>query len=326
MVIPPLLRYSSQLRYDRARGVLAALDWRAEPASQTFAEYSSPEQLAAALAEARVDPRAAPLLPGYALALAARGWAGRPTEARRAASIQAGEWLRQARPGDTALAQALDPALELADAAALAGGDAEAALIEHATAAASRADRVAERCGRIAAGLLDERDHLLTYGYAGPALGWLLSTAQAEGKAARLSVAAAPGDHLAQVTLALAAELGLPAELVSPGALTQNAYTLCVVAAERVALDGSLAVARGAAELLGQARAARLPCYALSYAGPDPAYYGQEQLAAELGGHELAPPELIGAIITHRGIYRPEMVARFLGDGDAPLDTIPLQG
>ena len=321
-----MLRYAAQLRYDRERGTLAALDWRAEPAGQAFAEYSSPEQLAGALAEGRADPRAAPLLPGYALALAAHGWASRPTEARRAAIIQAGEWLRRAQPGDIALAQALEPALELADTALLAGGDAEAALIDYAAAAISRADRVAERCGRIAAGLLDEHDNLLTYGYAGPALSWLLSTAQAEGKTARLSVAAAPDDHFAQATLALAAELGLPAELVTPGALAPHAHTICVVAAERVALDGSLVVARGGAALLEQARAARLPCYALSYAGPDPACYGQEQLAAELGEHDLAPPELIGAIITHRGIYRPEMIARFLGDSDAPLDTIPLQG
>jgi methylthioribose-1-phosphate isomerase len=36
------------------------------------------------------------------------------------------------------------------------------------------------------------------------------------------------------------------------------------------------------------------------------------------------PPSLISAIITNRGIYRPEMIARYLGDGDAPLDVIPL--
>lgn len=328
MATPTLLRYAAQLRYDQPRGSLAVLDWPAGRAGDSFSEYGSAEQLAQALAERRVDPRAAPLLAGYALALAAHGWAGRPTEARRAALIQAGEWLRQARPGDHALARALEPALALADQLALAGGDAEAALAQHAAAAISRADRVAERCGRIAAGLLDEHDHILTHGYAGPALGWLLSAALAEGKAARLSVAGDPGDG--QVALALAAELGLPAELAPAAALTQalaaHTYTICLVAAERIALDGSLAVARGAAAMLSQARAARLPCYALSYAGPDASCHGQAQLAAELGAHELAPPELIGAIITHRGIYRPEMVARFLGDSDAPLETIPLQG
>ena len=43
--------------------------------------------------------------------------------------------------------------------------------------AIGRADRVAERCGRIAAGLLDDGDRLLTYGFAGPALAWMLSPA-----------------------------------------------------------------------------------------------------------------------------------------------------
>jgi methylthioribose-1-phosphate isomerase len=39
---------------------------------------------------------------------------------------------------------------------------------------------------------------------------------------------------------------------------------------------------------------------------------------------DVLPPELISAIITSRGIYRPEMIARYLGDGEAPLDVIPL--
>jgi methylthioribose-1-phosphate isomerase len=48
-------------------------------------------------------------------------------------------------------------------------------------------------------------------------------------------------------------------------------------------------------------------------------------LAAGAGtGNSVVPPEQISAIITSRGIYRPEMVARYLGDGDAPVDVIPL--
>ena len=58
--------------------------------------------------------------------------------------------------------------------------------------------------------------------------------------------------------------------------------------------------------------------YVLGGDGPDPA------LDTVVAAHDVMPPELISAIITSRGIYRPEMIARYLGDGDAPLDVIPL--
>ena len=40
---------------------------------------------------------------------------------------------------------------------------------------------------------------------------------------------------------------------------------------------------------------------------------------------DVTPPDLISAIVTSRGIYRPERVADHLRDGDAPIDVIPLR-
>lgn len=301
----PLLRYRSQLRYDAARGILAALDPHAMPAAQ-WAEFSAPEPLAEALS-AGLGGEAARFLAGYGLALAAHHWAARPSEARRAAIIQAGAWLRNALPADARAAALIDAALARADAAILAGNSAEAALVEFADADVARADRAAERCGRIAAGLLDEHDAVACGGHAGPALAWALVAARAEGKQPTLVFQT---NHA--WAAALAAQLGV--------ATAQTGATICMLTAARIARDGSAAVRPGDGAVLLEARQNGLPCYLLSTDGPDPDCAS----AAQLAPAEVVAPAQISAIITHRGIYRPEMIERFLGEGDAPLDVIPL--
>ena len=322
---PNILRYADLLRYDSARGV-AALDWRELPDQLVWAAFTSAESLAHALADGLAGGIATTYLAGYGLALAGREWADRPTEARRAAIIQAGEWLRQARPHDYRMAAMIELALAHADAAILAGADAERALAEYVGGALSRADRAAERCGRVAAGLLDDADHILTHGYAGPALAWMLTTGQPDGaRPVRLSIVSTPWPTAARMTAAVAARTGVVAQLLSdPAELGGAGYTLCLIGAEQIALDGSVAAEPGAADLVALARQAGIPCYALSADGPDPARAEGAQLAGAPG--DVIAPEHVSAIITHRGIYRPAMIARFLGDGDAPLDVIPLRG
>ena len=300
-----LLRYRSQLRYDAAQGVLAALDPHALPAEQ-WAAFSAPEPLAEALS-AGLGGEGARFLAAYGLALAAHQWVGRPSEARRAAIIQAGAWLRNARPNDARATTLIDAALARADAAILAGNDAEAALVEFVAAELARADRAAERCGRVAAGLIDEHDAIVCGGNAGPALAWALVAAHAESKQPTLVLQT---EHA--WVAALATQLGVPT--------AQSGATICMLTAGRIARDGSAAVAPGDGSVLVEARNRGLPCYLLSTDGPDP----DCPTAAQLAPTELAAPAQISAIITHRGIYRPEMIERFLGEGDAPLDVIPL--
>jgi methylthioribose-1-phosphate isomerase len=331
MQLPMLARYADILRYDRVRGRAAALDWRAYPSRRDLAEYASAEECARAIAAGAVGSWAAAYLAGYGLALAARAWADRPAETRRAAVIQAGEWLRRAQPANPRLARIAEDGIARADATILAGGDAEAALLDYVEAAIGRADKVAERCGRIAAGLLDEHDQVLTHGFGGPALIWMLAVARAEaGKQISMSVSA-PQDQpeAAHIVAALAAELGVPAAQSDTSAPAQatigRAGNILVLGADWLALDGGFAGASGAAEVAALARQQALPCYVLGYDGPDPACPTTGTLAAELGpGGAVVAPGLISAIITNRGIYRPEMIARYLGEGDPPTDVIPL--
>lgn len=329
MKLPQLTRYADQLHYDRDRGVVAALDWRGYPAVRELAEYSTAEECAEAIRAGAVGGPAAAYLAGYGMALAAHAWAGRPAETQRAAVIQAAEWLRRARPADHRMARLLGQGLERADAAVLAGGDAERVLLEYVDGEIQRADRVAERCGRIAAGLLDEGDRLLLHGFAGPALSWMLAVA-AQDRRIELGVIGPPGDpSAAQIVIALATEIGVTSTLVSEAGSGDEGYNLALIGADRIALDGAVAGASGVAASAARARQHGLPCYVLGYDGPDPACRSAAELFAGMPGDAdaagaIVPPELISAIITSRGIYRPEMIARFLGDGDAPLDVIPL--
>ncbi len=324
MPSPQLARYNDIVRYDAERGRARALDWRAYPAEVALVAYSDLEAIVHAIEAGAVRHVAAAYLAGYGLALAARAWAGRPSDARRGALIQAGEWLRHADPSNAHVSRLLDRALERADAATLAGEDAEAALLRLVQGEISRADRVAERCGRIAAGLLDAGDQVLTRGFAGPALIWMLYVALVEqAKPIMLTVLAAqlPNDD-ARLALDLARSIDLPVTLLddptAERAFEPPASMIFVAGAERIALDGAAAGAPDAAHYAELARRHGLPCYMLGGDGPDPAV---DTFAA---ASDVMSPTLISAIITSRGIYRPEMIARYLGDGDAPLDVIPL--
>jgi len=324
MSLPQLARYSDIVRYDAERGRALALNWRAYPAATALVAYSDVESIIQAIVSGAVRHAAAAYLAGYGLALAAREWAARPSDARRGALIQAGEWLRRAAPGDSRMSLLIEQALARADAATLAGGDAEAALLRLVQGEISRADRVAERCGRIAAGLLDAGDRVLTHGFAGPALIWMLHVALAEqAKPITLAVLAAPmPDDDTRLVADLARAINLPVVLLddstAESAFEPAASMLFIAGAEEIARDGSAAGRPGAARYAELARRSGLPCYVLGGDGPDPAV---DTIAA---ASDVMPPALISAIITSRGIYRPEMITRYLGDGDAPLDVILL--
>src|SRR5262245_60652294 len=213
MTLPLLTRYADTLRYDVERGVLLALDRRLYPDRVVFAECGDVAAVARAIEELAIQGSRSPAYAGgYGLALAARAWQGRPSEAQRGAIIQASQLLREVAPRAALLDQILEQGLARADAAILAGDAAEDAVVSFIQAEVSRADRVAERCGRIAAGLVDDGDRLLTYSFAGPALSWMLYAAYAEqNKQIQLSITALPPAHSsAQLAGHQAAEIGVP--------------------------------------------------------------------------------------------------------------------
>ena len=355
MTLPLLTRRGDTLRYDRERGMVLVLDRRRYPHETVFVECADVEAVARAI-ETMVVQGGPPLayVAGYGLALAARAWRDRPSEAQRGAIIQAGQRLRATRPTADDLHYIIAEGLSRADAAILEGGDAEAALADFVAGEVARGDKVAERCGRIAAGLLDDGDRILTHCFAGAALNWMLYTAHVEqGKAIRLyPTETRPYLQGARLTAHQAHEIGVQVTLLTdnmPGfCFARGMFSVYVTAADRVALDGSIANKIGTYQYAVLARRHGVPFYVLGYDGPDPAtpsgadipieerdpaevlrFAGARTAPEGVGAYypafDVTPPDLVSAIVTSRGIYRPERIADYLRDGDAPLDIIPIQ-
>lgn len=356
MTLPLLTRRGDTLRYDRERGVVLVLDRRAYPRETVFVACDDVAAVARAI-ETMVVQGGPPLayVAGYGLALAARGWKGRPSEAQRAAIIQAGERLRHTRPTADDLHHLIAAGLARADAAIMAGQDAEDVLADFVDAEVRRGDKVAERCGRAAAGLLDDGDRILTHCFAGAALNWMLYVAHVEqGKQIELyPTETRPYLQGARLTAHQAQAIGVPVTLLTdnmPGfCFARGMFSVYVTAADRIALDGSIANKVGTYQYAVLARRHAVPFYVLGYDGPDPAtptgadipieerdpaevlrFAGvptaPEGVGAYYPAFDVTPPELVSAIVTNRGIYRPERIADYLGDGEAPLDVIPLSG
>ncbi len=164
----------------------------------------------------------------------------------------------------------LDQALTLTDNALVNGDDAVQALTTFAASTIARLDRAAERCGRRAAALLDENDRLLTIG-AGAALRWMLQDAGERGTAP-LIVAADRRDEA----------------------------TICVIAGVCVSTSGDvIGLCPDEIDMIATVRKQGQPVYVLAPCGP---------VADALTGDRL-PAQLVSAIVTDRGIYRPERIS-----------------
>lgn len=356
MSLPLLTRRGDTLRYDGERGVVLVLDRRLYPRETVFVECCDVEAVAQAI-ETMVVQGGPPLayVAGYGLALAARCWRGRTAEAQRAALIQAGERLRRTRPTADDLHGVLGEAGVRADAAILAGEDAERVIVAFVDSEVRRGDRVAERCGRHAAELLDDGDSILTHCFAGAALNWMLYVAFVEqGKQVHLyPTETRPYLQGARLTAHEAHAIGVPVTLLTdamPGfCFARGLFRVYVTAADRIAMDGSVANKVGTYQHAVLARRHGVPFYVLGYDGPDRAtptgagipievrdpaevlwFAGVRTAAEGVGGFypafDVTPPELVSAIVTSRGVYRPERIGDFFDGGDGPLDVIPLAG
>jgi methylthioribose-1-phosphate isomerase len=320
-------RYAELVRYNQSDHTILVVNLGVAQDETAYAAYTRIEDIAlAAQNVAAVSTYAAAFVVGYGLALVAHQWADRPTDARRGATIQASE--RFLWPGASRFIRSfVTQALAQADAAALDNVSAEQALLEFVDEQIRTADRAAERCGRHAAGLVDDGDQLLCVNYAGPALPVLLHAARTEGMRVQVITIDDAQARGVQLLTYLAAALEVPERVVRTSELAAaigNATSVCFIGAERVALDGSTLASAGVADQVLLAHAQGVPCYVLAPSGPDAAAATAEDFALSGDFGALIPHELISAIVTDRGMYRTAMIARYLNDRDAPPDIIPL--
>ncbi|HCF49577.1 MAG TPA: eIF-2B alpha/beta/delta [Syntrophomonas sp.] len=205
--------------------------------------------------------------------------------------------------------------------------------------AVERQQKRSELTGRWAEQVLEDGDKVLTHCFPGPALLYMLYFAAENGK--RLSVIATetrPYLQGARLTAWSASQLGIPVTLISDNmaayCMSTNMISKVFTAADRIAMDGTVANKVGTYQLAIAAGYHHLPVYILGYGGPDrncvegrniPIEYRDPEEVTSFNGtritgdlvngfypaFDLTPPHLIKGVITDRGIFKPERVADY---------------
>jgi methylthioribose-1-phosphate isomerase len=199
---------------------------------------------------------------------------------------------------------------------------------------------VAEACGRHAAAILADGETILTHCFAGAALNWMLYVAHVEqGKHLHLYAnETRPYLQGARLTTQQAHEIGIRVTLLTDNmagfCFSRGMFTTYITAADRIALDGSIANKVGTYQYAVLAARHNVPFYVLGYDGPDPntptgADIPIEErdpsdvlrcgniatappgVAAYYPAFDVTPPELVTAIVTERGVFAPEAMVAY---------------
>lgn len=345
MSLPLLTRRGDTLHYDRERGTVLVLDRRRYPHETVFVECADLASVAGAITQMIVQG-GPPLayVAGYGLALEARQRQTWPTDSQRGALIQATEMLRTTRPTADDLHHILDAALEQANRALIRGESAEQVLADYVDGQVARGDAVAAACGRNAAALLGEEERILTHCFAGAALNWMLYVAHVEqGKRIHLyPTETRPYLQGARLTAHQAHQIGVSVTLLTdamPGfCFSRGMFTHYITAADRIAMDGSIANKVGTYQHAVLATRHNVPFSVLGYDGPDPdtptgadipieerdpsevlqcsgVRTAPEGVIGYYPAFDVTPPDLITAIVTDRGVFRAAEIATYHQQG-----------
>ncbi|MCF8054712.1 MAG: s-methyl-5-thioribose-1-phosphate isomerase [Deltaproteobacteria bacterium] len=192
--------------------------------------------------------------------------------------------------------------------------------------AQSKQDAISQKTGRNALGLLENGDTLLTHCFAGAGLLYLCKYAQQEGRDFKvICTETRPYLQGARLTASSLAAIGVDTTLI-----TDNMVAHCFatgrankvfVAADRIALDGSVANKIGTLGIAISAKHFAIPFYILAYGGPDRKTASGRDIVIEerdpvevLAGHSLSgvkalypafditPRSLVTAYITSKAI------------------------
>lgn len=342
MTLPLLTRRGNTLGYDREAGTVWVLDRRRYPHETVFVTCTTLDEVATAITTMVVQG-GPPLayVAGYGLALVARQHHHWPTEQQRTVLIQATETLRHTRPTADDLHHLLNTALCVADHALMNGEDAEPTLADLIDTQVAQGDAVAEACGRHAAALLTDGEQILTHCFAGAALNWMLYIAfREQGKRIHLYAnETRPYLQGARLTSHQAHEIGVDVTLLTDSmagfCFSRGMVSAYITAADRIALDGSIANKVGTYQYAVLAHRHGVPFYVLGYDGPDPttpdgAHIPIEErnpdeilscagtrtappgVGAYYPAFDVTPPDLVTAIITERGVFRPSDMATYV--------------
>ncbi|MCR4399584.1 MAG: s-methyl-5-thioribose-1-phosphate isomerase [Syntrophomonadaceae bacterium] len=211
--------------------------------------------------------------------------------------------------------------------------------------------RRARLTGEWAATLLQDGDAILTHCFPGAALLYMLQAGKRAGMEVRV-IADETRPYLqgARLTAWSVAELGVPVTLITDNmagfCMARGMVSKVFTAADRIAMDGTVANKVGTFQLAVLARYHQLPMYILGYGGPDVSCRRGADIVIEMRdpgevltcagvpitaegvdafypAFDLTPAELVTGVVTDRGILSPATVGDYWklprgGEGAGP--------
>lgn len=256
---------------------------------------------------------------------------------------RAADRLRKTRPTGFHLAVVIEKILDKIR-QEIYGRSADEIILHFLKASMERHRSLSRDTGRHAESLLESGDTILTHCFPGPALLYMLQYAKEKGKEIRvICTETRPYLQGARLTAWSVSQLGVDTTLI-----TDNMAAYCMsrgmirkvfAAADRIAMDGTVANKVGTFQLAISAGYHKIPFYIMAYGNPDHrTRYGKdipieerdprEVLAfrgipisgpcvkAYYPAFDLTPPELVTGIVTAKGVY--------LFDTQKPTDPISI--
>jgi methylthioribose-1-phosphate isomerase len=205
--------------------------------------------------------------------------------------------------------------------------------------AISKQQHRSELTGKWGATILEDGDCILTHCFPGAGLLYMLSQARDQKKRIQvICTETRPYLQGARLTAWSVSEMGIPVTLITDNmaayCMSRGMVTKVFTAADRVALDGTIANKVGTFQLAIAAAYHHIPFYILGYGGPDRRCKVGKEIVIEIRDSEevssingikttgekvkgfypafdLTPPELINSIITDRGLITPDDVNKY---------------
>jgi methylthioribose-1-phosphate isomerase len=205
--------------------------------------------------------------------------------------------------------------------------------------AVERQQQCSEMTGKWGAEILKDGDTVLTHCFPGPGLLYMLNFARDQGKKIRvIATETRPYLQGARLTAWSVSELDIPVTLITDNmvayCMAEGMINSVVTAADRIAMDGTVANKIGTYQLGLIARYHQIPLYVLGYGGPDRSCAGAKDIPIEIRdpgevlnfagvritgdkvqgfypAFDLTPPQLVQEIITDRGNFIPFHVHRY---------------
>lgn len=205
--------------------------------------------------------------------------------------------------------------------------------------AVEKQQRRSELTGRWASEVLEDGDAILTHCFPGAALLYMLCFARDQGKEIKIMASETrPYLQGARLTAWSVAQLGIPVTLITDNmaayCMNEGMVNKVFTAADRIAMDGTIANKIGTFQIALVARYHQVPFYVLGYGGPDRncasggdipievrdpeevlCFNGVRITADNVKGFypafDLTPPQMVEEIITDRGRFIPYHIHRY---------------